>query len=116
MRIAIIIQTEPCTYQDFGTAYEVALAALRKGHEVQVFLYDEAVVAANRKVKMVGERQVNKMIRELAERKVPIIACGACCLFRGITTEMLVKGSKMGGLPDLAKTIMWAERVLNLGH
>ena len=116
MKIGIIIQTEPCGYQDFGTAHQVAMAALEKGHEVQVFLLDESVIAAQKKVKMVGERQVNKMIRDLTDRKVRIVTCGACCMFRGITSDMLVEGAEMGGLTDLAEIIQWADRILNLGH
>jgi sulfur relay (sulfurtransferase) complex TusBCD TusD component (DsrE family) len=116
MKIGIIIQTEPCTYQDFGTAYEVAQAALRKGHEVRFFLYDESVIAANRNMKMVGNRQVNRLIKELVERRIPIVACGACCMFRGITSDMLIDGVELGGLTDLAEIVQWADRLLNFGH
>ena len=116
LKIGIIIQTEPCTYQDFGTAYEVAQAALRKGHEVRVFLYDESVVAANKNMKMAGKRQVNRMIKQLTEKKIPIIACGACCMFRGITSDALMDGVEMGGLTDLAEMIRWADRLLNFEH
>jgi tRNA 2-thiouridine synthesizing protein D len=116
MKITIIIQTEPCEYQDWGTAYQVAIAALQKGHEVRLFLLDESVIAAQKTMKMVGARQVNKMIKDLADRKVKIVTCGACCLFRGITSEMLVQGAEMGGLTDLAELIQWADRILNLGH
>jgi tRNA 2-thiouridine synthesizing protein D len=116
MKLGIIVQTEPCAYQDFGTAYEIACAAIRKGHEVRMFLYDEAVIAANKGMKMIGKRQVKKMIEELIEKKASIAACGACCMFRGITSEMLSKGVEMGGLTDLADTIGWADKIVNLAH
>ena len=116
MKLGIIIQTEPCTYQDFGTAFEIARSALRKGHEVQVFLYDEAVIAANRAMKMTGKRQPNRMIMELIEGKATIFACGACCMFRGITKDMLQDGVEMGGLTDLAETVVWADRLVNFAH
>jgi sulfur relay (sulfurtransferase) complex TusBCD TusD component (DsrE family) len=116
LKLAIIIQTEPCTYEDFGTAYEILRTAADKGHEVRLFLYDDAVVAANKNAKMTGKRPVNKMVRDLAERKVPIIACGACCMFRGITSDMLAQGTEMGGLTDLAEMIQWADRLLNFAH
>lgn len=116
LKIGIIVQTEPCTYEDFATAYEIAQAALRKNHEVRVFLYDESVIAANKNMKMAGKRQVNRMIKELAEKKVPIVACGACCMFRGIASDALVEGVEMGGLTDLAEMIQWADRLLNFGH
>jgi sulfur relay (sulfurtransferase) complex TusBCD TusD component (DsrE family) len=116
LRLGIIVQTEPCTYQDFATAYKIALAALGKNHEVRVFLYDESVIAANKHVKMAGKRQVNQMIEELTGRKVPITACGACCMFRGITSDTLVDGVEMGGLTDLAEMIKWADKLLNFEH
>ena len=116
MKIGIVVQTDPCTYQDFGTAYQVAQAALRKGHEVRLFLYDESVIAANKYVKMAGKRQVNRMIKELIERKIPITACGACCMFRGIASDALVDGVEMGGLTDLAEMIRGADRLLNFEH
>ncbi|WP_455284324.1 DsrE/DsrF/TusD sulfur relay family protein [[Eubacterium] cellulosolvens] len=116
MNIVIIVQTEPCTYQDFETAYEVSIAALRKGHEVRMFLYDESVIAASKELGTTGGRGANEMMKELIERGVEVTTCGACCLFRGITTEMLVQGSQMGGLPDLAKMTSWADRILNFSH
>jgi sulfur relay (sulfurtransferase) complex TusBCD TusD component (DsrE family) len=116
MKIGIVVQTEPCTYQDLGTAYEVALAGLRKNHEFRLFLYDESVIAANKNMKMVGKRQANKMIKELIEKKVRITACGACCMFRGITSDQLVDGVQLGGLTDLAEMIKWADRLLNFAH
>jgi sulfur relay (sulfurtransferase) complex TusBCD TusD component (DsrE family) len=116
VKIAIIVQTEPCTYQDFATAHAIALAALRKNHEVRVFLYDESVIAANKDMKMAGKRQANRMIKELTDRKIPIIACGACCMFRGITSNSLVGGVGMGGLTDLAEMIQWADRLVNFEH
>jgi sulfur relay (sulfurtransferase) complex TusBCD TusD component (DsrE family) len=116
MKIGIIVQTEPCTYQDFATAHAIALAGLNKNHEVRVFLYDESVIAANKNIKMVGKRQVNRMVKELTEKKITVTACGACCMFRGITRDALVEGVEMGGLTDLAEMIMWADRLLNFEH
>jgi sulfur relay (sulfurtransferase) complex TusBCD TusD component (DsrE family) len=56
------------------------------------------------------------MMKELIERGVEVTTCSACCLFRGIAKEMLVEGSQMGGLPDLAKMTSWADRILNFSH
>lgn len=116
MKIGIIIQTEPCTYQDFATAYSVAEAATREGHKVHFFLYDESVIAANKNMKMAGKRQVNRMIKELTDKKIPITVCGACCMFRGITSDMLIDGVELGGLTDLAEMIQWADRLVNFAH
>ena len=116
MKITVIIQTDPYKYRDLETAYEIATAALGKGHEVKVFLYDESVVAASKDVKVNGEKRQGEMVRSLVERGVEVTTCSACCILRGIAKEALVKGSLMGGLPDLARMISWADRVLNFGN
>jgi len=116
MRIAVVIQTDPSKYQDFETVYEVATAALKKGHEFKIFLYDESVVAASRDLKTTGKSRASEMMKDLIERGVEVTTCSACCIFRGIAKEMLVEGSQMGGLPDLAKMTSWADRILNFSH
>ena len=116
MKIAVIVQTDPYKYRDLETAYEVVTAALKKGHEVKIFLYDESVVAASRDAKVIGEKGPGEMVRNLVERGVEITTCGACCLMRGLAKEALVKGSQMGGLPDLAGITNWADRIVNFSH
>jgi len=116
MRIAVIVQTDPYKYRDLETAYEIIIAALKKGHEVKIFLYDDSVVAASKDAESIGDKRLGEMVRNLVERGVEITTCGACCLMRGLAEEALVKGSKMGGLPDLAGITSWADRILNFSH
>jgi sulfur relay (sulfurtransferase) complex TusBCD TusD component (DsrE family) len=116
MRITVIVQTDPSKYQDFEATYEVVTAALKKGHEVKIFLYDESVVAASKDLKTTGKKGPNEMMKELIQEGVEVTTCSACCIFRGIAKEMLVEGSQMGGLPDLAKMTDWADRILNFGN
>ena len=116
MRIVVIVQTDPYKYQDLGIAHEFAKAALKKGHEIKVFLYDESVVAASEDLHTSTDKRLAEMMRDLIDRGVEVTTCGACCLFRGIAEKTLVKGSQMGGLPDLAKMTSWADRVLNFSN
>jgi sulfur relay (sulfurtransferase) complex TusBCD TusD component (DsrE family) len=116
MRIAVIVQTDPYKYRDLEAAYEIAAAALKKEHEVKLFLYDESVVAASKDVKANGEKGQGEIVRSLVERGVEVTTCSACCILRGIAEEALVKGSQMGGLPDLARMTGWADRVLNFSN
>ena len=116
MKITVIVQTDPSKYQDFETTYEVVKASLKKGHEVKIFLYDESVVAASKDLKTTGKKRPSDMMKDLIQKGVEVTTCSACCLFRGIAKEMLVEGSQMGGLPDLAKMTSWADRVLNFSH
>jgi sulfur relay (sulfurtransferase) complex TusBCD TusD component (DsrE family) len=116
MRILVIVQTDPSKYHDLETVHEIVTAALKKGHEVKIFLYDESVIAASSDAKMVGDGTASEMIKELVGRGVEVATCGACCILRGISEEALVKGSQMGGLPDLAKMTNWADRILNFSN
>ena len=116
MRITVIVQTDPSKYPDFETTYEVVMAALKKRHEVKIFLYDESVVAASKDFQTTGKKGSSEMMKELIQKGVEVTTCSACCIFRGIAKEMLVEGSQMGGLPDLAKMTSWADRILNFSH
>ena len=116
MKITVIVQTDPYKYRDLETAYRIVTAALKKGHEVKIFLYDDSVVAASKDAEASGEKGLGEMVRDLVERGVEITTCGACCLMRGLAEEALVKGSKMGGLPDLAGITSWADRIVNFSH
>ncbi|MDK2839404.1 MAG: hypothetical protein PWQ83_954, partial [Thermosipho sp. (in: thermotogales)] len=39
MKITIQVMVQPYTYQDLDTAVKIAEAALKKGHEVTIFLF-----------------------------------------------------------------------------
>jgi sulfur relay (sulfurtransferase) complex TusBCD TusD component (DsrE family) len=116
MKITVIVQTDPYKYRDLETAYAIITAALEKEHEVKVFLYDESVIAASRDVKANGEKRQAEIVRSLVEKGVEVTTCSACCILRGIAKEALVKGSQMGGLPDLARMTSWADRLLNFSN
>ena len=116
MRIVMIAQTDPNKYNDIETIHAVATAALKKGHEVRIFLYDESVVAANKDTETIADKTTSEMMKELVGRGVELTTCGACCILRGMAKEALVEGSQMGGLPDLANMASWADRILNFSN
>ena len=64
MKIAIQVMTPPYSYQDMDSAIKIAEAALNKGYEVAIFLFADAVNAANSRVKPIRvDRNIQKVRR-----------------------------------------------------
>ncbi|WP_448377853.1 DsrE/DsrF/TusD sulfur relay family protein [Fervidobacterium sp.] len=115
MKIAIQVMVTPYTHEDLDTAIHIAEAALKKGHEVTIFLFADSVLAINKNVKpMRTDRNIPQEMKELAEKGVHIEICGICMDYRGITTDMIIEGSRPSGLPELAKLFAEYDRFISL--
>lgn len=116
MRITIQVMVQPYTQQDLDTAIRIADAALEKGHEVGIFLFSDAVLAANAKVKPVrSDRNIPEMLRTMiAEKGLKVDICGICMDYRGVTEEMIIEGSAPSGLPELAELVGTSDRFISL--
>lgn len=87
------------------------------GHTVQIFLLGEAVslmrapVAAA--VVPVGWPPLGGTLKKIADRKVQIYACGACCRARGVVQSDLDQwGAKFGNPTIFVSLVEWADRVI----
>jgi tRNA 2-thiouridine synthesizing protein D len=115
MKIAIQVMVQPYTYQDIDTAAKLAHAALDKGHEVTIFLFCDAAIASNDKIKPVrSDRKIPELLKEVVDRGGKVEICGICMDYRGITTDMIVEGSNPSGLPELAALIYESDRFISL--
>lgn len=115
MKIAIQVMTPPYSYQDMDSAIKIAEAALNKGHEVAIFLFADAVNAANSRVKPIRvDRNIPKKLEELIKEKgLRVDICGLCMEYRGLAAEALIEGARPSGLPELAKLIAESDRFLS---
>jgi predicted peroxiredoxin len=87
------------------------------GHEVQIFLLGEAVGLMRRSVAEgvvpVGWPRVSELLGKVAERKIPIFACGTCARARGITEADLANwGAQYGNPKIFVSLVEWADRVI----
>jgi predicted peroxiredoxin len=94
-----------------------AHALAEAGHEPQIFLLGEAVVLMRRSVAEavvpVGWPRVSELLGKVAERKIPIYACGTCARARGITDADLANwGAKYGNPGIFVSLVEWADRVI----
>ncbi|HEY8258505.1 MAG TPA: DsrE family protein [Gemmatimonadales bacterium] len=92
-------------------------ALAEAGHDVQIFLLGEAVGLMRRSVAEavvpVGWPRVAELLAKVAERKIPIYACGTCSRARGVTDADLANWSAKYGSPTIfVSLIEWADRVI----
>jgi len=52
------------------------------------------------------------LVKELAGRGIPFLACKTCLTSCGMSREKLIDGVKVGGMSDLAKWVVESDNVL----
>ena len=92
-------------------------ALMKAGHNVQIFLLGEAVglmrMSEAEAVVPVGWPPLINTLKELAEARVPIYACGACSRARNVTeTDLANFGAKFGSPTIFVSLVEWADRVI----
>ncbi len=116
MKIAIQVMNPPYTYEDLDTAIKIADEALKRNHEVRIFLFCDSALASNKLVKPVRQdRNIPKILEEMiAEKGLKVDICGICMDYRGITNDMIIEGAEPSGIPELAELIYESDRFINL--
>ena len=118
MKFGILVSEWPYTHQASYTAYQFAIAAIGKGHEVQrVFFYHDGVNNATRLTEPPpdGRHVVNRWSALAAEHKVDLVVCVAAALRRVIKEEVLAPGFRISGLGQLVDSGIKADRLLTFG-
>jgi len=115
-KFAIVLTQSPYQHQHEETAYGIADAALKKGHEVHIFCYIDGVYGPM-KDQTFPDVTVHPRERfgSLIERGAKVMCCGLCVNARGIKgKEQYIDGVAIGMLPDLADIVSDADRVVSL--
>jgi uncharacterized protein involved in oxidation of intracellular sulfur len=106
--------------QRFYTVARFALAARHEQHDVNVFLYEDAVGAAKKNQEtadfpgVLQERMPHcgELIAALVRAGVRIKACGICAKERGLAPQEVVDGVEIGSMVDLARWVDAADKVI----
>jgi uncharacterized protein involved in oxidation of intracellular sulfur len=112
---ALIILNEPAygserTYNGLRLALSLAKA---ESVELRVFLMGDSVSAAKPAQKTPdGYYNLERMLKGLAAKQIPIGACGTCLDARGMTDEPLVEGGHRSSMAELTTWTMWADKVI----
>lgn len=114
MKILIILN-EPA-YGNERTYNGLRLAlSLAKAEEVElrVFLMGDSVTAAKPGQKTPeGYYNLERMLKGLTAKQVPIGTCGTCLDARGMTDEPLAEGANRSSMAELAAWTIWADKVV----
>ena len=111
----LIILNDPAygnerTYNGLRLALSLAKA---EDVELRVFLMGDSVTAAKPGQKTPeGYYNLERMLKGLAAKQIPIGTCGTCLDTRGMTDEPLVEGSQRSSMAELATWTIWAGKVI----
>ncbi len=89
--------------------------SLAKAEEVElrVFLMGDSVTAAKPFQKTPeGYYNLERMLRGLTTKEVPIGACGTCMDARGLTDVDLMPGPHRSSMAELTTWTIWADKVI----
>lgn len=91
-----------------------AKTAKEQGHEVIVWLWNEAVTLARKgtadHVHGVNLTPLKDLLAAVQGAGVPIWVCGACAVARKIEGPDLVAGASIKGMPDYIKAVVEREK------
>jgi tRNA 2-thiouridine synthesizing protein D len=112
--LGFLLETGPYTFQNSRTFYELAKAALSKGHKVKVFLFVDGVNNAKLNQDPDPDRPMNQILQELADAGVEFQACGLCTTARGFSQDGsdFTKGVTVSGLTEFAEIIGQSDRFI----
>jgi sulfur relay (sulfurtransferase) complex TusBCD TusD component (DsrE family) len=116
MKMLFVVRTDPYAFEHMHTVVALSKAALAKGHEVNLFLTEDAVVTMNANARTGQNVNFTSKLAELQDQGVKVQACGACCQFRGLQRSDIHEGFKMAGVATLGKMINEADRVMSFGY
>lgn len=115
MKISMMVQTGPYTFQNSDTAYELATRALERGHEVAIFFYLDAIWNMSGNIFTPSDRNIGERFKDLAAKGVVIRGCGLCAKYRGMKKQSLVENTRFAGTAVLAEMIATSDRFINFG-
>lgn len=100
-----------------NVAVTLGEAALDMGHEVNLFLFGEAVTAAIKDQAPKRFPSLSEDLTRMAGKGLKIAVCSTCSQGRGIKQEYLIEGAKIGSLTeDFTDFMENADRLIMLGR
>lgn len=121
MDITIKINKAPYSSEAMYTCMRFALAALSEGHKVNIFLLEDAVVAAKAGQEtpefpgLLDGRMPNmeELIKSVLQQGAVIKCCAVCCLQRALSQDELISGCVIGSMKDLLHWIVSGDKLVD---
>ncbi len=115
--LTMILNTAPYGDEKVWNALRLAKALMvgTDKMKVNIFLIGDAVTTAKKGQKPPeGYYNLGKMLKDLVDVGVEVVACRTCVSARGLSQEELIEGARVGTtVGDLAGWIKTSEKVLS---
>jgi uncharacterized protein involved in oxidation of intracellular sulfur len=114
VRYLLILNDPPYGGERSYQGLRLALSlSKRQDADVRVFLMGDAVgCAVAGQQTPDGYYNLERMLKGLAKKHVPVGCCGTCLKARGITDDRIVHGAHHSSLEELTDWVLWAERTI----
>jgi tRNA 2-thiouridine synthesizing protein D len=115
--MTIILGEPPYGQERAYTALRFAQAALDEGHDVNMFLFEDAVYLTREdqqsEVTEDKSRDCRNLIAAIIARGAQIKACGVCARERNMDADRLIEGATIGAMQDLIGWVAEGEKVVS---
>lgn len=113
--LLILLFDSPYQHDSAEQAYEIASAALRKGHKVNIFLMMDGVYnpVIYQNAETFRIRSISEKLVELIDRGARVTMCRVCAEVRGVTDEIIPESLDVGGIYDLADMVSESDVIIN---
>jgi len=118
MKFTVLILEGPYNHEASDSAHQMIQAALRRGHEIRgIFFYHDGVYNVSNKMDPPqDDRHISARWQALGEQGIDIVVCIAAAKRRGISDDLLVPGTRISGLGQLAKMVIESDRLVVFGE
>jgi tRNA 2-thiouridine synthesizing protein D len=117
--ITVAVGDPPYGKQRVYTALRFSLVALHEGHQVNLFLFEDAVFAAKRGQKPpempVGEAGMpncEQLLGAAMQEGLTVKACRVCSAERGLRSEEMLAGVESASMLDLVNWVVQSDRTV----
>lgn len=114
VRYLLVLNGAPYGDERSYNGLRLALSlAKREDVELRVFLMGDAVgCAVAGQQTPDGYYNLERMLKGLAKKQVPVGCCGTCLKARGMTDDRIAEGAFHSGLEELTDWTVWADKVV----
>lgn len=119
--ITVMVGEAPYGKERVYTTLRFVLAALVNGHEVNLFIFEDAVIAAKIGQKppelpnlLDNEAMPNceELLKAVIKQGARVKICGVCATERGLTQPEVVKGADISTIHDLVDWVVNTDKVV----
>ncbi len=117
--ITVVLADPPYGKQRPYTALRFSLAALKEGHQANLFLLEDGVFAAKRgqdpldmPMGDTGMPNCEEMLQAAIQEGLRVKACTICSVERGLKLEEVTEGVERGTMVDLVNWVVESDRTV----